>query len=1122
MGDMDRKRVLKLKYEEKISELEAEMNRTFARMENLDNDQQDKELEFEDIPQSEGDAANAEHFPTEEENTPMEDEADLFLGANPEIAALAEIEIKEDLSARIKSWLAKGLASKEEKEKLLKIIPRKGNVNLEAPLLNDEILVDTNPKALTRDDFFKDYQNLTGSALSAVATVLDMIFKDAEDPLERDVILSNLSNAVKLLSHLFFSLNQARKSFIMGKYEDKIQKILKKVKSTSLLFGDNLKAVIESSKAMEKVSRDLKPKVKTSGKPNSSLNWKSSPVTREAKQNETILVEEDVHSIPTTTESPLATNEVSSAARLRYFEINWKSIIEDRFILEVVRGYKIDLIDKVTQKIQPTHLEPNNDLDLAINNLLDIKAIEKCSPEKGQLDLKDAYLTVPVDSNDKKYLRFNYRNQLYQFNSLPFGLSSAPFVFTKLGKPVVNWLRERGVKVVIYLDDLLIFGTSEEECAKNVSLAIEILEFLGFIINWKKSDLVPKHCCQFLGMIINSQQTTLALPEIKRLKIKNMLDKILRDKKIKIQKLSECIGVLVAACPAIAYGWLFYKHLEMTKISALRFNKNPNVEISLSDDAIKELVWWRSQILTATNKIRSSSFDLEIFSDASTTGWGATCGDKKASGFWNSSERNFQINLLELKAAFLALKCFAKNEFNKQILLRIDNLTALAYINKMEGTRHMHLNYVAKQIWEWCRSRELWIFAEYVASKDNKADEGSRITNVDTEWELADFAFRKICNNFGNPSIDLFASRINSKCKKYCSWDRDPEAYAINAMTVNWKNVFWYAFPPFSLITKVLKKVRDECSLGILVVPYWPKTSASLITEPYPGFWNCLRQTWHEKGLQEDTIEVMIASITESTAKQYNSVLKHWWAFCQQKEVNPFKAKEETILQCLTIRFSEGIFKLRPPNPRYQSTWDVNVVLDKLEEWIPLESLDLRKLTLKIVMLLALGSAYRVQNLSLIKLENIKFTNLGVEIRITDQIKTSRPGKSHPQVFFPFFIERPNICVARTLQEYLRRTEKIPGRPNNLFISFREPFKKVGSQTISRWLKLLMKEAGIQDEFKGHSTRHASTSKAWSRGLDINIIKEAAGWTQASTTFAKFYKRPIKNSKNEFAEMIFN
>ena len=126
------------------------------------------------------------------------------------------------------------------------------------------------------------------------------------------------------------------------------------------------------------------------------------------------------------------------------------------------------------------------------------------------------------------------------------------------------------------------------------------------------------------------------------------------------------------------------------------------------------------------------------------------------------------------------------------------------------------------------------MFAEYVASGANPADKGSRINNLDTEWELAGGAFQDICQKFGQPSIYLFASRINHKCIKYCSWERDPDAFAINALNISWNDEFWYGFPPFSLIPRILKKVKEEASTGILVVPLW-KTQAW-----FPEFQNLL------------------------------------------------------------------------------------------------------------------------------------------------------------------------------------------------------------------------------------------------------------------------------------------
>ena len=157
----------------------------------------------------------------------------------------------------------------------------------------------------------------------------------------------------------------------------------------------------------------------------------------------------------------------------------------------------------------------------------------------------------------------------------------------------------------------------------------------------------------------------------------------------------------------------------------------------------------------------------------------------------------------------------------------------------MGSSRHIKYNKLAAEIWKWAEKRRLWLYASYIPSNKNiEADAQSRKKNIDTEWELASFAYKKITNTFGSPSIDLFATRVNTKCKYYCSWFKDPDALAIDAFTVSWYNLNFYAFPPFSVIAKVLQKIINEKATGIVVVPYWasqtwyPLYKQLLINEP--------------------------------------------------------------------------------------------------------------------------------------------------------------------------------------------------------------------------------------------------------------------------------------------------
>lgn len=83
------------------------------------------------------------------------------------------------------------------------------------------------------------------------------------------------------------------------------------------------------------------------------------------------------------------------------------------------------------------------------------------------IDLKDTYLSVPIHKSSQRFLRFIWGTKHYTFLGLPFGLSSAPRIFTKLLKPVAAFLRKQGYRIIIYLDDvLLLLASSKEEALR--------------------------------------------------------------------------------------------------------------------------------------------------------------------------------------------------------------------------------------------------------------------------------------------------------------------------------------------------------------------------------------------------------------------------------------------------------------------------------------------------------------------------------------------------------------------------------------------------------------------------------------------------------------------------------
>ena len=108
------------------------------------------------------------------------------------------------------------------------------------------------------------------------------------------------------------------------------------------------------------------------------------------------------------------------------------------------------------------------------------------------IDLKDDYHSVAVRSEDRKFLKVEWKGKLYQFRALPFGLACAPLVFTRMLKPILASLRSRGQKSVCYLDELLLFGNSYQLCAINVQKTTELLVMVGFVINVSKSNFAKK------------------------------------------------------------------------------------------------------------------------------------------------------------------------------------------------------------------------------------------------------------------------------------------------------------------------------------------------------------------------------------------------------------------------------------------------------------------------------------------------------------------------------------------------------------------------------------------------------------------------------------------------------
>ena len=132
-----------------------------------------------------------------------------------------------------------------------------------------------------------------------------------------------------------------------------------------------------------------------------------------------------------------------------------------------------------------------------------------------KIDLQDAYFHLPIHPSSRKYLRFAFENKVYQFQVLPFGLNTAPQVFTRLGHTVTGYLHRQGISVIPHLDDWLIHHPDRTVLLWHQAQLMNKLDLVGFVLNRKKSELDLTQDLQFLGIRLRLDLGEASLPESK-------------------------------------------------------------------------------------------------------------------------------------------------------------------------------------------------------------------------------------------------------------------------------------------------------------------------------------------------------------------------------------------------------------------------------------------------------------------------------------------------------------------------------------------------------------------------------------------------------------------------------
>ena len=445
------------------------------------------------------------------------------------------------------------------------------------------------------------------------------------------------------------------------------------------------------------------------------------------------------------------------------------------------------------------------------------------------VDFSDAYHHIPIHPNMQNFLAFQVGTTRYKYVACPFGLNAIPQVFTELMTPLKVFTKTTAnVEIFQYLDDWLILAKSSERVLSATKFFIETCVNLGLLVNLDKSVLKPSQTLTHLGVVWNFKSNTLTTPPDKKLWLTSTCRTICNSKRSQLPLLETTLGKMISVEKVVHLGRINYRAFQSDVLRELRRGRTPRW-VRLTEAAKRDMKWWS----TTDNLDREVPFidpkhDTVVTTDASLNGWGAHSNDWFIQGEWTVLEKRRHINELELQAVIRTLEKVGKSQLsNKVILFMIDNKTAVAYINKQGGTRSSPLMRLTRAIYKLATQLNSVVKATHIKGDLNSiADMLSRGQQVlKTEWTLSQENFKWVQRQsmFGPPTVDLFANRFNAQTTKFISPCYDALAIAQDALASPWPKETLYAFPPTTIIDKVLVKIiKEKPQKLLLIIPYQP------------------------------------------------------------------------------------------------------------------------------------------------------------------------------------------------------------------------------------------------------------------------------------------------------------
>uniref|UniRef100_T1IKL4 RNase H type-1 domain-containing protein n=1 Tax=Strigamia maritima TaxID=126957 RepID=T1IKL4_STRMM len=265
----------------------------------------------------------------------------------------------------------------------------------------------------------------------------------------------------------------------------------------------------------------------------------------------------------------------------------------------------------------------------------------------------------------------------------------------------------------------------------------------------------------------------------------------------KIQDIAIFIGNLVSAKPALHHSFGFIKPLEAFRTGQLCLHDNKyEAVVPLYPDVREEIRRWTKESIFKPKSLLTSASETDVFTDAAKLGWGAVWGERRENRHWSVVEQELHINIRELMALYFAWKMFAAFNGATHVTFHTDSSTVVSLFKNQGSMVHfLHYCRARQKPQKRKRSKKQRItrgpISTTAAEKESATAEcpgeatrrlGLEVFSPNGEWSLDSKIVSLLAERFGTPEVDLFASRLNFKFKKFCSWSPDPLAWKVDAL----------------------------------------------------------------------------------------------------------------------------------------------------------------------------------------------------------------------------------------------------------------------------------------------------------------------------------------------------